>query len=91
MQTNGLRNTFQRNFSLGATLEARLPDTLDTSARERPTAAIAWLVIASAALLQLGRLGVFVTDRESDWWSARPPLLVQAPVSACIHLRGRAQ
>jgi len=47
---------------------SRLPSTLEASARERPTAAIAWLVIACVALLQLGRLGMFVTDRESDWF-----------------------
>jgi Glycosyltransferase family 87 len=45
-----------------------VPTSLDAEARRHRPWAIAWLVFAALAVLQLGRLGAFVTDPTFDWY-----------------------
>ena len=52
----------------------RLPSALDADARRRPKRALLWLLLGVVALVQLGRLGTFMTDGDSDWFlSTRHP------------------
>ena len=52
----------------------RLSATFDADARRRPRRTLLWLALGVLALVQLGRLGTYITDAESDWFlSTRHP------------------
>lgn len=59
---------------LGAWFARRLPATLDDAPARHPVRAAAWVALALVAVVQVGRLSTWVSDRESDWFvSTRHP------------------
>lgn len=59
---------------VGQRLARQLPSGIETEARAHPRLAIAWLLLALLAVVQVGRLSTFMTNPESDWFlSTREP------------------
>jgi len=58
----------------GRWLARRLPEGLDAQSSARPWLAIAWVLLALLAVVQVGRLSTYMTNAESDWFlSTREP------------------
>ncbi len=51
-----------------------LPESVDDAWQRSRGKAIAWTVLALVMLLQISRLSVFMTDRDSTWGSTFPPV-----------------
>lgn len=72
----------------------RLPAVLDGSVRRHPAAALAWALLAGAALIQTTRASVFMADPAETGFSVRPEsaeLTMHAASCAFVaaaHLRG---
>ncbi len=49
-------------------LASRLPASLEQTARARRGLRMVWLVVAALAVVQVGRLGTFISNPESDWF-----------------------
>jgi hypothetical protein len=55
-------------------IEQALPQSVDGGWRRSRAKTIAWTVMALVMVLQVSRLSVFMTDRDSTWGSTFPPV-----------------
>lgn len=59
-------------FSPFPWIARRIPNSLRGALRRRPVVAVAWLLVASLGVLQMGRLSAFMADSSRLWGSTVP-------------------
>jgi len=60
--------------ALAGSIERALPQSVDGAWQRSRGKTIAWTVMALVMVLQISRLSVFMTDRDSTWGSTFPPV-----------------